>query len=314
MAWVTWRQHRLQLLVGSTLLLALAVTAAVTAVPIRGAYNRDALAACLPPTTRSGCDLIVRHLQTQFGDLTRLVSYLVLVPALVGAFIGAPLVAREYEVGTFRFAWTQGVSSQRWLLAKTAALALATVAGATILSAIVIWWRQPFDSFGGRLHPSVFDVEGIVVPAYTLFALSLGILAGVVLRRTVTAMTVTLGLFVATRFAVAGIRPHFLPPRHQRIAEVDPTTHARDWILDNTLVDAVGRRISAGREEFAIQHAQRARIDPHDYLTSIGWRREITYQPAGRFWTLQLFEAGIFIALAILLTIATVAWLRRRQA
>ena len=31
-------------------------------------------------------------------------------PALIGIFWGAPLVAREFETGTFRLAWTQSVS------------------------------------------------------------------------------------------------------------------------------------------------------------------------------------------------------------
>jgi ABC-2 family transporter protein len=314
MAWVTWRQHRLQLLVGGTLLAALAIAAAATAVPIQHAYDRHGLTDCLPPTTRSGCDLIVRHFQSQFGDVTRVVSYFVLLPALVGAFVGAPLVAREYELGTFRFAWTQSVSSRRWLLSKAAALAAASVVGAALVSALVVWWRQPFDTLGSRLRPGVFEVEGVVVPAYALFALLLGIFAGVVLRRTVAAMTVTLGLFFATRFAVAAARPHYLAPEHERVSGIDPTTHARDWILDNTLVDAVGRRISAGREESAIRHAQLAGIDPHDYLQSIGWRREVAFQPAGRFWTFQLVEGAIFVALAAVLAVATVAWLHRRRA
>ncbi|MGD0605948.1 MAG: hypothetical protein ABSA53_20450 [Streptosporangiaceae bacterium] len=30
------------------------------------------------------------------------------VPALIGAFAGAPVLARELETGTFRYAWTLG--------------------------------------------------------------------------------------------------------------------------------------------------------------------------------------------------------------
>jgi len=39
-------------------------------------------------------------------------------------FIGAPLLAREFEHGTFRLAWTQGISRRRWLLSKTLLLTL----------------------------------------------------------------------------------------------------------------------------------------------------------------------------------------------
>jgi len=38
-------------------------------------------------------------------------DFLVLaVPLLIGMFWGAPLISREFEAGTFRLAWTQGVT------------------------------------------------------------------------------------------------------------------------------------------------------------------------------------------------------------
>jgi ABC-type transport system involved in multi-copper enzyme maturation permease subunit len=55
----------------------------------------------------------------------------VAVPAVVGMFCGAPLVARELEEGTFRLAWTQSVTRTRWLTLRLAAggLAVATTEG-----------------------------------------------------------------------------------------------------------------------------------------------------------------------------------------
>ncbi len=44
------------------------------------------------------------------------------MPALIGAFIGAPVLAREFETGTFRYAWTQGFGRWRWTLAKLVGL------------------------------------------------------------------------------------------------------------------------------------------------------------------------------------------------
>jgi hypothetical protein len=34
-------------------------------------------------------------------------------PALIGAFAGAPVLARELETGTFRYTWTQGFGGWR---------------------------------------------------------------------------------------------------------------------------------------------------------------------------------------------------------
>jgi len=130
MAWLTWRQHRPQLLATAGLLLLLAVAAVVTELPIRAAYHRHALSSCLPPATRSGCELIVGHFRSEYAARVGMTRYLAVLPALAGLFIGAPLLAREFESGTFRLAWTQSLSRRRWVLSRTLLLALATVVAA----------------------------------------------------------------------------------------------------------------------------------------------------------------------------------------
>jgi len=312
MAWVTWRQHRSQVVAMTGLLVALAAAVFGTHLPIQAAYHRDTLSECLPPTTRSGCDIIVRHFEGQFDGLVAALRGLAVLPALAGLFIGAPLLARELEHGTHRFAWTQSVTRRRWLLSKTALLAAATLVFAALASGLVMWWRSPFDTLQGRMSPSGFDIEGLVVPAYALFALAVGVLAGLVFRRTVPAMTATLVVFVATRLVVLKfLRPHFDSPLHRVAVATDAGRQTGDWVLSDTLVDAVGRRITAGREDLAILHAQQAGIDPHTYLVTLGWKRVLTYQPGGRFWTFQVMEAGLFVALAVAIVLATI-WLVRR--
>jgi hypothetical protein len=312
MAWVTWRQHRVQLLTMLMLLAGLAVAGLVSSLPIRDAYSRQALSSCLPPAARSGCDLIVSHFRSEFGGSISAARYLTFLPVLAGLFVGAPLLARELEHGTHRLAWTQSLTRRRWLLSKTLLLGLATVAGGLVLSGLAMWWRGPFDAVEGRISPSGFDIEGLVVPAYALFALAVGVLAGIVLRRTIPAVSVTLAVFIATRLGVENFaRPHYLPARHETVSSVAAQAHARDWVVENALVDAVGRRITTAREDLAILHAQQARIDPQDYLLSLGWRRAISFQPADRFWTFQAIEAGIFLALAAL-TVAATLWAVRR--
>jgi ABC-2 family transporter protein len=312
MAWVTWRQHRAQLVAAFGLLVALALAAFGTHLPIQAEYHRDTLSECLPPTARSGCDIIVKHFQSQFDSWAAALRGVAVLPALAGLFMGAPLLARELEQGTHRFAWTQTVTRRHWLLSKTALLAAATLAGGAIASAVVMWWRSPFDTLEGRMAPSGFDIEGLVVPAYALYALALGVLAGLVLRRTVAAMTATLVAFGATRFlVVAFVRPHFLPPLHKIVLPTDSGPQLAGWVLSDTLVDGGSRKITAGREDLAVLHAQHAGIDPLTYIVTLGWKRVISYQPAGRFWTFQLLEAGLFVALTAAVVLVTV-WLVRR--
>jgi hypothetical protein len=312
MAWVTWRQHRAQLVAAAGLLVVLALAALGTSVPIRAAYHRNALSDCLPPATRSGCDIIVRHFESQFSSWSAALRGVAALPALAGLFVGAPLLARELENGTHRLAWTQGITRRRWLLSKTALLAAAMLVSGAIASAVVMWWRGPFDTLEGRIDPSAFDIEGVVVPAYALFALAMGVLAGLVFRRIGAAMTATLVAFAAARLVVLKVlRPHFLSPLHQIVAATADPPQTGAWILSDTLVDAGGRQITAGREDLAVQHAQLAGIDPHTYIVTLGWKRVITYQPAGRFWAFQLIEAGLFVALAVAV-VAVAVWLVRR--
>jgi hypothetical protein len=315
MAWVTWRQHRMQIALGAGLLAAIGLIAAASGFGIRAAYDRQELASCLPPAARSGCDIVVRHFQSEYSGEVLVARYLVFLPVLIALFVGAPLLARELEHGTYRLAWTQGVTRRRWLLSQTLLLALATAAGALVLSAIVMWWRHPFDTLDGRMTPSRFEIEGLVVPAYAVFALAVGVLAGALLKRTVPAMSAALLAFVAARLAVGHfLRPHYVAAEHDTATGLTPSTHAHDWVLSNSLVDAVGRQISAARENLAIVHAQQARIDAQEYLLSLGWRRAVSFQPSDRFWTFQAIEAGIFLALAAALVVVTLRLVQRTPA
>ncbi len=198
---------------------------------------------------------------------------------------------------------------------KTLLLTLTTVAAAALLAVLAMWWRQPFDNVDGRISPVGFDVEGFVVPAYAFFSLAVGVLAGALLRRTIPAMSLAAAAFFAVRLGVEKfLRPHYLAPLHRTANGLTQGARARDWVLENRLVDAVGRQISAAREDLAILHAQHARVDPQDYLLSLGWKRVITFQPDGRFWTFQAIEMGVFVLLGLLAVAASLALVRRAPA
>jgi hypothetical protein len=315
MAWVTWRQHGTQAFGALGLLAALLVAAVLTHLPIASAFDHDSLSGCVPPAARTGCDIIVPHFESEFSGLVTATRVMAVLPLLAGLFVGAPLIARELEFGTYRFAWTQSVSRRHWLLSKTALLAAGTVVTAGMVSLLVMWWRSPFDQLEGRMAPGGFEIEGLVVPAYALFALALGVLAGLVFRRTVAAMTATLVAFGAIRLFVADVvRPNFMAPLHRVISATAPSGMPGDWVLSNTLINAGGRRVSTGDEELAVLHAQQGGIDPHTYILTLGWRRIVSYQPAGRFWTFQLLEAALFTGLAVALVLVAVRLVRRAPA
>jgi ABC-type transport system involved in multi-copper enzyme maturation permease subunit len=120
---------------------------------------------------------------------------LLLVPLLLGAFLGGPLVAREITQGTATFAWTQGVTRRRWVTGQLVRLGVPLALGALAVGLILSWWAAPFT--GDRLTSSVFDLYPPVYVGWTLVAFTLGALAGTVLREPASAIVLTLiGVYV----------------------------------------------------------------------------------------------------------------------
>jgi ABC-type transport system involved in multi-copper enzyme maturation permease subunit len=91
-----------------------------------------------------------------------------LVPALIGAFWGAPLVARELENGTHRLAWNQSVPRRRWLAVKLTVLGLAAMAVAGTLSTLLTWATAPVDhATGERFTAILFGARAVSHPSGT---------------------------------------------------------------------------------------------------------------------------------------------------
>ncbi len=65
----------------------------------------------------------------QSGGAQTVSSLMFAVPVLLGAFAGAPLLSRELDSGTFRFAWTQGAGRTRWAVSTLVVPALAADGG-----------------------------------------------------------------------------------------------------------------------------------------------------------------------------------------
>jgi len=147
------------------------------------------------------------------GTVRLWLGVLVLVaPGLIGMFWGAPLVAREFEEGTFRLAWTQSVTRTRWMAVKLAVVGLASMAAAGLLSLLVTWWSGPLDRTDLNQF-ATFDQRGIVPVGYAAFAFTFGVLAGGLIRRTLPAMFATLAVFVAVRLTeFSWLRPRLLRP------------------------------------------------------------------------------------------------------
>jgi hypothetical protein len=193
----------------------------VAAVATRPGLVRAARAARAGCASDRDCPALAAFTQSHL-PVTAAVGLLVLLtPALIGAFWGAPLIAREYEAGTQRLVWAQGIGRPYWLAAELAVVGGAAVAAAGLLSALVTWWARPLDDAAGSVYDT-FAQRDLAPVGYALFACALGVVAGLVIRRTLPAMAVTLAGLIAVRMVVTDwIRPLAGTPRQLAIP-LDP--------------------------------------------------------------------------------------------
>jgi hypothetical protein len=208
-----WRQFRGQALVGAAGLVVVGVVLAITGPHLVSVYD-SAVAACRESGGQSAACTANPVTITYRGLQDGVIALVLVVPALIGMFWGAPLIAHELETGTFRLAWTQSVSRTRWLLVKLGLVGVASFLVAGLLSLMANWWSSPLDSArADRFGGGNFGVHGFVAGGYALFAFTLGVTVGLILRRTLPAMAVTLAGFIAARFVVTDwVRAHYMSP------------------------------------------------------------------------------------------------------
>jgi hypothetical protein len=173
LAWVTLRQRRTAIIGVSALLGVVAVYLLVMAIIQNNAYA--AVAACQPAASIK-CGQLAQAFSADYwggngsalasGGAQTVSSLMFAVPVLVGAFTGAPLIARELESGTFRFAWTQGAGRTRWALSTLALPALLLTAAMGAVTALFYWYLRPFLADGqvSEFLPLAFGTLGWLLP------------------------------------------------------------------------------------------------------------------------------------------------------
>jgi len=210
MMWLAWRQFRAAAYVVSGFLVALGIAYLITGPHLLHVYD-TVVKTC---AAKGDCNSVMSTFQDDDGFLHHFGNVLLLIPALLGMFWGAPLVAREMESGTFRLAWTQSVTRQRWFLTRVALVVVAAVVATGLFSLMVTWWSSPFDAFNFAPFAN-FEVRDIAPVGYAIFAVMLGVCAGVLIRRTVFAMGATLVAFTVVRVSIGHwVRPRFASPLH----------------------------------------------------------------------------------------------------
>ena len=222
---LTWLQFRAQAVTAAAALAAFAVLLAATGPHMASMYAASGLDSCHGSSCLSPASYFTGSLaRSPYGVLFLLSTGIILLaPAVIGLFWGAPLIARELETGTADLAWNQSVTRTRWLAVKLTAGGLAAMAVTEALSLMQTWWAAPIsqaaaDGSGAGVAQSRFSQlnfasHGITPLGYAAFAFVLS--RGGAVRRTIPAMAVTLAIFAALQVAMPlWVRPNLAPPDH----------------------------------------------------------------------------------------------------
>lgn len=153
MTWLVWRQYRAVFWTGAALVVALAGYIVWQRYAMTAYMSDHGIAGCAEwknschgkpiPDDRGASPVgdAFFHLDDVYRPRILTTGRLLLaLPALIGVFVGAPLIARELESGTHTLVWTQSVSRTRWLAVRLALPLAAVLIGTSILAALYTWW------------------------------------------------------------------------------------------------------------------------------------------------------------------------------
>ena len=303
---------------------ALATYLVVTGLQAHAAF--DELGKCVPPITTDACRIRWESFVNSHGQRGLTGPLLVVLPGVVGALVGAPLIGRELESGVFRYSWTQGAGRMRWAAAITLPMTVVTAALMGTLGLLVAWRNQPMVAAGAtqRLDSSTFPTTGVAVVGWTLLAVSAGILAGLVWRRVIPAVATTFVLWFGIALLASLLRPHLMAPLTVAGETPAGSLEVSDyWTKGGDHVSVA--EVSAVLEKVGVQmrddgfsaHVDKggpAPTDPIAYLADHGYAQVHAFQPDSRYWPFQWIELGGLVLVSVFLLWLTFWLVRRRSA
>ena len=333
MTWLTFRQFRAQAIAALAALAVLGIAFGTTGPHLVRLYDASGMRGCgNRPVCLSRASTFIDALKADqvypalfFAGLVSLV----ILPAIIGAFWGAPLVARELETGTYRLAWNQDVTRTRWMAIKLGGVGLAAIATSGLLSLLFSWWAGPINAAGGfpdnfsefvRMTPLMFASQGIVPAAWSALAFVLGVVAGLLACRTIPAMAITIVVVALLQILWPHfVRPHLLTPdratapitavslnsmlvsNHSAVTVAinqPGTAHLPGaWVVGDKSVTRSGGQFFLPGTPTSIC-AKGSPQQCQDWIASHHLTQVVDYLPASSFWSLQWIEAGLLLVLA----------------
>jgi hypothetical protein len=278
MVWLTWRQHRVALLIGVLLL-------AFYAFILLG-RNYDAFT-------------------FQF-------EVVMLLPLLVAVFVGAPLVSRERAQKTHYVAWLQGTSRTRWLVIKLALLAAGVLVLATVLAFLENALQDMAVGDGPFYIWSRYLVTGPVAVGLMLFGLMLGVLVGSLTRRSILAMALTFVLCTICIVVFSNEYQHLVPP-HVQYMEYHGNGY---WgPQQGELMTYAGFADRQGQETGDIHsycdwHDSAANGNVNKCVQDLNLQWKTVYQTEENYWPLQYAGGALLLVFSLLFGILAIIRVR----
>jgi hypothetical protein len=321
---VTWYRHR-PAVIGVAGVFAVAAAVLLTeGLRMRATLDAQGLARCLDTNSYgslcwNGQPRAV--LQDRWDDFLNLSYYasdlmqgLNLLPLVAALFAGLPWLTREFETGSFRFTWVQGISRRDWLLGTFGPLAAVATVSAVVCGLVFQWWFQ-VAQWGSSDYPAdgwnwvPFGLAPQTLAGWTVFAMALAMPVALLIRRTVMAMAACGAAFVAcftlinwqVRDWLLSLAPVVAKSRYGIVN----APHWNDLYLRGWLSGPGGAR--AG-DAVVVRLSGMTGTQANQWIAQHGYTYWIAYQPHDR---LALFQFAVMMVLLILAAALTLAamWL-----
>src|SRR5665213_1550103 len=343
---VIWIQHRFSVLVMTGIFGLIATCMLVTGASIHADFVKYLSNKCsyfggnqVNGAECSNLSSSLLHSRDLF-TIVEIITHVVAV--LIAMFIGAPLVSREFESGSYQFAWTQGTPRSSWLTMKLLFLGTMVVVLAIPLGLIASWYAQPFNAIGFVSHwqPGQFDVSAVTLSAICLTGLLSGVLIGALLKKIVSAIAtaglmvggLVIGIFAYLDRAIFSIHTSASTwyPSDGNIGAVNrfagaggglgsgPRGSWGGWLVNiwyegsngvhlsvKEGLQVLNRLFSSSTKQVESPHYKLTWLSNHHYSF---W---ISYQSANRFWIAQGVQATIILALGFILYRVAMTVIRR---
>jgi ABC-type transport system involved in multi-copper enzyme maturation permease subunit len=298
----------------------------------RAEYAQYVANNCVVNPVHFPCGTFANWFAVSTDTVSALVISVSALPVVIGVFVGAPLLSREFETGTFRFTFTQGVGRNRFVLSTLITLAIPVVIIAVCAGQLLSWLVHPFEVVGidNQWQSGLFDATSIMLAGCCIFALSAGVFLGAWLKRVVSSMAATAGVvggFLVASFmyllkwflSIGSLTTSRLSPIGLGVGKLGlPASRAPgapngSWLIRGWFAGSHGQQLNVltmRRIEDELNAAYKPSLNITHWLSLHHVVYDVSYQSANRFLIFQFGAAAILVGLAFAFAFLTLRRIR----